>query len=291
MLSSIDRRDLQWLEIGHYTAAGLALLFTAGAWFMSSRMTEMLAVAQPPAQAEAMNAFMEGAMLLSVGFQASFVVTFALVGFLVRQRAGYWTCFALSGWNLLLMPFGTAAGVFMFILLRRPGVESAFRGDVSIAGEDLAAPPVQPDWTPAPSPAVDPIRAESDLSPLPVLHYALAALTFVMGCFPIVHVGVGLAMLANPDFAGDKKGADPELIGSFFLGVGLLLVVMLWSTAAAVAVTGRFIRQRRRHTFCLVASAVNCFFFPFGTALGVYTLVVLNRDYVKAAFSRPPETE
>jgi hypothetical protein len=26
-------------------------------------------------------------------------------------------------------------------------------------------------------------------------------------------------------------------------------------------------------------------FFPFGTALGAYTLIILNRDYVKAAFT------
>ena len=43
--------------------------------------------------------------------------------------------------------------------------------------------------------------------------------------------------------------------------------------------------QRRARPFCLWVAAVNCFFFPFGTALGIFTLVVLSRPEAREAFA------
>ena len=288
MLSTVDRRDLRWLEIGHYVGAGFGALWTAFSWFMFDRMDEIWAQADKAPQAEAMSEFMEYAMIAGVAFQASFVVTLVLVGLLVRQRAGYVTCFVLSIWNLFLMPFGTAAGIFTFILLRRPGIEAAFKGEAALVETQLPTPSAAqaaPAAAPA-LPSVDPTRAAPDLQPLPALHYALAVVAFLLGCFPILHVVVGLVLFLGP--APEAKAEEQQLAGSLFVGIGLVFVVMAWVAAAATAATGRFISQRRRYTFCLVVSAVNCMFFPFGTALGVYTLIVLNREYVKAEFSRSP---
>jgi hypothetical protein len=35
-------------------------------------------------------------------------------------------------------------------------------------------------------------------------------------------------------------------------------------------------------------AAVECLFMPFGTVLGIFTIVVLNRDSVKPLFATPP---
>ena len=37
--------------------------------------------------------------------------------------------------------------------------------------------------------------------------------------------------------------------------------------------------------FCVVTAGVMCAFAPFGTVLGVFTLLVLHRPAVKAAFA------
>jgi hypothetical protein len=37
--------------------------------------------------------------------------------------------------------------------------------------------------------------------------------------------------------------------------------------------------------FCLVVAGVSCLFMPFGTILGVLSLIVLNRPSVKLLFS------
>ena len=47
---------------------------------------------------------------------------------------------------------------------------------------------------------------------------------------------------------------------------------------------GRGLAQRKRYMFCLVVACVECLFMPFGTVLGVFTIIVLSRDSVKALF-------
>ena len=48
---------------------------------------------------------------------------------------------------------------------------------------------------------------------------------------------------------------------------------------------GRFLKQQRHDMFCLVIAGVTCMFAPFGTVLGVFTIVVLLPVFVKQRFS------
>jgi hypothetical protein len=48
---------------------------------------------------------------------------------------------------------------------------------------------------------------------------------------------------------------------------------------------GRFLAQRVYYTFCFVVAALECIFVPFGTILGVFTIVVLQRSTVKEMFT------
>lgn len=57
-----------------------------------------------------------------------------------------------------------------------------------------------------------------------------------------------------------------------------------WAFAVCVILAGRFIVRRKHYIFCLVIASLNCLFMPFGTILGVFTIVVLIRPSVKALF-------
>ena len=57
------------------------------------------------------------------------------------------------------------------------------------------------------------------------------------------------------------------------------------TASALIAFAGRCLRRRRRYTFCLVVAAISCAFVPFGTVLGIFTLVVLTRPGVKPMFA------
>ena len=58
---------------------------------------------------------------------------------------------------------------------------------------------------------------------------------------------------------------------------------MLASNSSLTA--GRSIKRRKRHAFCLVVAGLSCFFMPFGTILGVFSLIVLNRPSIKLLFA------
>jgi hypothetical protein len=44
--------------------------------------------------------------------------------------------------------------------------------------------------------------------------------------------------------------------------------------------SGRFIAKRRRKLFSLIVAGLSCLSFPLGTALGVFTFIVLLRDTI-----------
>ncbi|MDP4623939.1 MAG: hypothetical protein NWT08_02250 [Akkermansiaceae bacterium] len=48
--------------------------------------------------------------------------------------------------------------------------------------------------------------------------------------------------------------------------------------------SGMWIKKRKNRTFSFVVAAMNCLQFPFGTALGVFTFIVLARPTVKSSY-------
>jgi hypothetical protein len=63
--------------------------------------------------------------------------------------------------------------------------------------------------------------------------------------------------------------------------IGLFLVAL----CVCNIVSGLSIRKRKRRIFSFVIAGVNCMQFPFGTALGVFTFIVLSRESVKADYA------
>lgn len=55
--------------------------------------------------------------------------------------------------------------------------------------------------------------------------------------------------------------------------------------AVCTVVAGRFIACRKRYWFIFVMACLECAFFPFGTVLGVFTIITLSRETVKKLFS------
>jgi hypothetical protein len=55
--------------------------------------------------------------------------------------------------------------------------------------------------------------------------------------------------------------------------------------ATCILMAGRCLSRRKGYSFALVMACVECLFVPFGTILGVFTIVVLSRESVRALFS------
>ena len=101
-------------------------------------------------------------------------------------------------------------------------------------------------------------------------------------CLPLIHLTIGLVMVCG-GFSG--KQTPPAFVGWLFiiLGGGFFLVGQ--SLAICIIIAGRFLARRKRYLFVFVIACCECLFMPFGTVLGVFTIVLLSRESVKAAFS------
>ncbi len=136
---------------------------------------------------------------------------------------------------------------------------------------------------------VDSSEDQQHLQLLSIFHYVVGGLTVLFACFPLIHVALGLAMIYAPDSMGAKPGEQPPAaVGWLFTCMGGAMFLGGVAVAVCIILAGRFIRRRARYWFVFVRACFQCAIFPFGTALGVFTIIVLSRPSVKALFQPPP---
>src|ERR1700754_3998585 len=115
---------------------------------------------------------------------------------------------------------------------------------------------------------------ESQLDLLAIFHYVVAGLTALFALFPLIHVTIGLILLRTTD----------DFFGWFFILVGTTICFLGMTLAGCIFAAGRFLRRRVSYWFVFGVACVECLFMPFGTILGVFTIVVLSRPSVKTRF-------
>ena len=139
------------------------------------------------------------------------------------------------------------------------------------------------------------------LSALSIGHFILSGVA-LLGAVPTLLYGVAGAKLMD-EFGSDvsmamgdipgQTGVDPfggspdamlqdlsALVTSLIVAAVVLTVV----TAVHLFVVGWQIRKRRWWTFCYLTGWGECLMFPFGTILGIFTILVLSRASVKRLF-------
>lgn len=121
---------------------------------------------------------------------------------------------------------------------------------------------------------------------LSIFHYVVGGLTALFSCFPLIHVTIGLLMISGKLGAPDTP-EPPELVGWIFAVMGGLFVLAGWALAFCMVMAGRKLAQRKSRIFCLVIAGIECMVMPFGTILGVLTLVVLTKASVQRLFEQP----
>jgi hypothetical protein len=121
---------------------------------------------------------------------------------------------------------------------------------------------------------------------LAIFHYVLAGLAVVGSFLPGLYVAMGWALLSGTSFVGKNSNATPPppQIGWIFIALGVALMAAALGFAVLVLMAGRFLSRTRHWTYCIVTAALSCALFPFGTILGVFTIVILVKPEVKAAF-------
>ena len=125
---------------------------------------------------------------------------------------------------------------------------------------------------------------------LSIFHYVVAGITALFACFPMIHLTIGIVMLIAPAMMPHSPRDPPpevfQLMGLFLTVIPGMLILAGWSLAVCILLAGRYLTQHRHYMFCMVIAALLCMIAPFGTVLGVFTIIVLVRPSVKAMFEQ-----
>jgi hypothetical protein len=123
---------------------------------------------------------------------------------------------------------------------------------------------------------------EEHLKLLSIFHYVVGGILGFVACIPLLHFTIGMVMLA-----GAIDGV-PAFVGLMLVMMSLFFMAIGWTLAVCLIIAGSFLAQRRHYTFCFVVACISCLLMPYGTVLGVFTIIVLMRPSVKNLFAVSP---
>jgi len=124
-------------------------------------------------------------------------------------------------------------------------------------------------------------RDAEHLQILSIFHHVLALLVGLLSLLPSLHLVFGIVMISGEITDGEPIG---ELVGWFVAVLAGLAMLAGMTFAVCLVIAGRSLMRRRRYTFCLIVAGLSCVLMPFGTVLGVFTILVLVRPSVRELF-------
>ena len=86
---------------------------------------------------------------------------------------------------------------------------------------------------------------------------------------------------------GHGAPASGVAVAGVLLVVGVVMALVLVALVTLHILAASGLKKRTRRTLTFVASVMMCTSFPLGTALGVWTIMVLGRPGVKALYGVP----
>lgn len=113
---------------------------------------------------------------------------------------------------------------------------------------------------------------------LGLFHFVLGGLGLLGGLFLFLHFLFMHTILSH-------AGSPMPRMSHLFIFFYFLMALCLLAGIALNVLSGLFLLQRKARTFSIIVAGLNCLQFPFGTALGVFTIIVLMRDNVRALYS------
>lgn len=118
-------------------------------------------------------------------------------------------------------------------------------------------------------------------------YYISAGVCAFFSLFGAMYMFMGVMFITsfkNMPSSGPNSAPPPEF-GWIFFGIGACMFFLMMAIACMKFMVARRIQRRTSRTFCMVIAGISCLEIPYGTALGVLSFVVLNRESVINLFS------
>ncbi len=126
---------------------------------------------------------------------------------------------------------------------------------------------------------------------LSIFYFVFGGLSLFVSLILLVYMAVLGAIFTNPAVRDsiESSGTDMEvpitIVGSIFTGV----IILVTAIGILQIIAGFKLRKKTHRIFSLVMGIIALPSFPLGTALGVFTIVVLTRDSVIEMYNKQPE--
>jgi len=130
-------------------------------------------------------------------------------------------------------------------------------------------------------------RDSEHLRLLSIFHYIYAGINAAYALLPLIHVCLAAAILTGSAAEMFGKDGPPAFVGLLIILIGGAIIIIGLAHAALNFFAARFIAAREHYVYCFAVAVVNCICVPLGTILGIFTIIVLTRQSVKALFGRP----
>jgi len=136
------------------------------------------------------------------------------------------------------------------------------------------------------SPPLPPRKADVDhLNLLSILHFVGAGFALLGVLFLLMHFSIFYTVFNNPKlWENEKQGPPPAELFDIFKWFYLVLAIWFITSGILSVLSGLFLRARKHRMFSMVVAGIICVHAPLGTALGVFTIIVLLRDSVRELY-------
>jgi len=128
-------------------------------------------------------------------------------------------------------------------------------------------------------------RDTEQLNLLAIFQYVVGGLAALFSFFPLFYSIIGGFLLYAAEHPGpNSQEPPPAFLGWIFIVLGAVFFLAGVTIAICILIAGRCLSRRKGYSFALVIACIECLFVPFGTILGIFTIVALSRESVKALF-------
>lgn len=165
---------------------------------------------------------------------------------------------------------------------------------------------------------IDQVREHLRL--LSIFHYVVGGIGYLVSLIPCIHLAMGIIFLVAPEdifeppkppnitvsSIGESPSVEVEksasevremtpnevfparLFGLMFTIIPAIIILGGLIVSTMIVIAGKRLAAYRSHTFCLAIAGVECLFMPFGTVLGVFTILTLLKPEARQLFGLPP---
>ncbi|WP_298862469.1 hypothetical protein [uncultured Gimesia sp.] len=126
------------------------------------------------------------------------------------------------------------------------------------------------------------VEKQDNIGLLAMFYKIVGVIMFLFSLFPCIHLIIGIAIMAGGFKSEDV--APPFIFGLVFTIIPLIFISCGVALAISMFMCSRYLEAKSNYRFCQIVSGISCIFMPFGTVLGVLTLIELSKDPIRESF-------